>query len=410
MAERFPCLPWRLLIVTLINNMSSGRYGSRDSGENVAREPVKSKIVLLADKKEEYRTLRAEHTARQEKATYVSLAEARQNKLNVDWKKTKITKPALLGIKAWHDYPLQEISNFIDWSPFFLTWELKGKYPEILNHAKYGDEARTLFKDAQNLLKRILHEKFLTARAVVGLFPANTVHDDDIEIYADDSRKKILTTFHMLRQQLQKAPGDANLCLSDYIAPKDSGIKDYFGGFVCTTGIGIEKIVPAYEKAHDDYNAIMMKALADRLAEAFAEHLHQRVRKELWGYAKEESLSNEDLIRVKYKGIRPAPGYPACPEHTEKELLFDLLEAEKNAGVSLTESYAMLPAASVAGFYLGYPDSKYFSVGKVNRDQAEDYARRKGMDTASAEKWLSPFLAYSPGANSAVTRMFYEGR
>jgi len=351
---------------------------------------------FVGEKKQDYQRLREEHALKQKKLSYVSLSQARGNKLKVDWEKIKIKKPTRLGIKAWHSYSLAEIAKYIDWSPFFLTWELKGKYPDILEHPKYGPEARILLDDAQKLLKRILAERLLEARAAVGLFPANSVNEDDIEIYTDDSRNKVLTTFHMLRQQFVKSNGNPNLCLSDYIAPKSSGVKDYLGGFVCTAGIGIDEPVKTFEKAGDDYNAIMMKALADRLAEAFAERLHERVRTEFWGYAKEESLTSEDLIRIKYQGIRPAPGYPACPEHTEKRILFDLLQAEKDTGVTLTESFAMLPAASISGFYFSYPESKYFAVGKITKDQIQDYAVRKDMDLAAIEKWLSPNLAYEP--------------
>jgi 5-methyltetrahydrofolate--homocysteine methyltransferase len=313
---------------------------------------------------------------------------------NVIGKNVPITKPTFLGNRQLVDYPLDEISKYIDWSPFFHTWELKGKYPDIFENKTIGTQARELFKDAQAMLKKVIDEKMLSAKAVIGFYPANSINED-IEIYTDDSRKEILTTFHMLRQQsiLDKQP---NLALSDYIAPKDSGIKDYMGFFACTAGLGIEPHVKAYEADHDDYNSIMLKAIADRLAEAFAECLHEKVRKELWGYAPNENCSNEDLIKMKYPGIRPAPGYPACPEHTEKRTLFNLLDAENLAEVTLTESFAMLPASSVSGFYFAHPEARYFAVGKLTKDQLDDYTRRKKMKPEELERWLSPYLSYNP--------------
>jgi 5-methyltetrahydrofolate--homocysteine methyltransferase len=291
---------------------------------------------------------------------------------------------------------LAELAQYIDWTPFFATWELYGKYPAILTDSVVGEEATKVFADAHAMLKQLIDEKWLQANAVIGLWPANSV-GDDIEIYADETRTHVLETVHNLRQQNKKAAGQANYCLSDFVAPKSSGIADYIGGFAVTTGLGIEEHVARFEANHDDYSAIMLKALADRLAEAFAERLHQRVRQEFWGYASNETLSNEELITEKYRGIRPAPGYPACPDHTEKGLLFQLLDASKQTGISLTESYAMYPTAAVSGWYFGHPESKYFGLGKINRDQVEEYAQRKNMSLEDIERWLSPVLAYEPG-------------
>jgi len=291
---------------------------------------------------------------------------------------------------------LAELAQYIDWTPFFATWELYGKYPAILTDSVVGEEATKVFADAHAMLKQLIDEKWLQANAVIGLWPANSV-GDDIEIYTDETRTQVLETVHNLRQQNKKAAGQANYCLSDFVAPKSSGIADYIGGFAVTTGLGIEEHVARFEANHDDYSAIMLKALADRLAEAFAERLHQRVRQEFWGYASNETLSNEELITEKYRGIRPAPGYPACPDHTEKGLLFQLLDASKQTGISLTESYAMYPTAAVSGWYFGHPESKYFGLGKINRDQVEEYAQRKNMSLEDTERWLSPVLAYEPG-------------
>ena len=280
--------------------------------------------------------------------------------------------------------------------PFFQTWELSGRYPDILKDPVVGDAATKLYADAQEMLQRILQGKLLTARAVLGLFPANSAAHDDIHVYTDDSRTQVLTTLHTLRQQDEKPPGRPNRALADFIAPADSGLADYIGTFAVTAGIGTEELAKKYREQHDDYNAIMVQALADRLAEAYAERLHERVRREFWAYAGSEHLAVADLIKETYQGIRPAPGYPACPEHTEKATLFQLLDAPKNAGITLTESYAMWPGASVSGFYFSHPESRYFAVGKLNPDQVEDYARRKGMEVTVVERWLSSSLAYEP--------------
>ena len=355
---------------------------------NPAQRPA-----YAAKKKVDYEEIRVEHEARKAKIPFLTLEQARSNRFQDNWKNREITKPSFLGGRVLDNYPLETLRDYIDWTPFFLTWELKGRYPEILKDPKLGKEAQKLFDDAQKLLKEIIGKKWLTARGVIGFYPANSV-GDDIEIYEDDKRKKLLTVIHSLRQQTKKNEGQPNVALSDFIAPKDSGAADYMGFFVTTAGQGLDEVAQRFEKAGDDYSAIMAKALADRFAEAFAEHLHERVRKEFWGYQKDESLTRQELVREKYVGIRPAPGYPACPDHTEKRILFDLLQAEKTTGVKLTESFAMWPASSVSGYYFSHPQSSYFAVGKIAKDQVEDYARRKGMPLAEIEKWLSPNLAY----------------
>ena len=342
---------------------------------------------------DEYVAIRERHQNRSNETKRLPLAEARANAFKPDWAAYVPPAPTFIGLKAFHDYPLAEIAERIDWTPFFQAWELHGRHPKILTDAVVGEEAKKLFADAQAMLARIIEEKWLEARAVIGLFPANSV-GDDIEIYTDESRSKVAMTYHTLRQQAEKSPGKPNLALADFVAPKESGVKDYLGAFAVTAGIGIDARVAEYERNHDDYSAIMLKALADRLAEAFAELMHERVRREFWGYAKDEALSNEDMIAEKYRGIRPAQGYPACPEHTEKGPLFELLKAPENAGITITESFAMLPTAAVSGFYFAHPDSTYFALGKIGRDQVEDYAKRKGWDMATAEKWLAPVLGY----------------
>ena len=348
---------------------------------------------FVSDVKIEYEKIRVERKGRKSESKRHTLIEARQHGLKTDWQAYAPPKPHFLGLKVFENYPLAEISAHIDWTPFFQTWELAGRYPKILGDAVVGEAATNVFNDAQHMLKRLIDENWLQANVVIGIFPANS-DNEDIEIYSDESRTKISMTFHTLRQQVMKPPGRPNLCLADFIAPKDSGVKDYVGVFAVTTGIGIDARVAEYEKNHDDYSSIMLKALADRLAEACAELMHQRVRKEFWGYAPDENLSNAELIDEKYRGIRPAPGYAACPDHTEKGPLFDLLDAPKKVGITITESFAMLPTAAVSGFYFSHPESAYFSVGKVEKDQVEDYARRKGMDLAIMERWLAPVLAY----------------
>ncbi len=359
---------------------------------NLLSDTLKDDYV--AGIKADYEKVRQLHKGKKGQGPHHSHTEARRHGLKTDWAHYVPPVPAFLGVRVLKDYPLEEIAKNIDWTPFFQTWELAGRYPKILEDEVVGEEARSLFADAKAMLGRIIREKWLTANAVFGLFPANSVESDDIEIYSDESRTGVSMVFHNLRQQMVKPPGRPNLCLGDFIAPKESGVKDYIGAFAVTAGIGIETRLKAFEEAHDDYNGILLKALADRLAEAFAEHLHMRVRREFWAYAADENLDNEALVEEKYRGIRPAPGYPACPDHTEKEALFRLLDAEKSAGISLTESFAMLPASSVSGFYFSHPESSYFATGKVDRDQVEDYARRKGVEIGVMEKWLAPVLSY----------------
>jgi 5-methyltetrahydrofolate--homocysteine methyltransferase len=341
----------------------------------------------------EYQDVRTQRGSRKAEERHQSIGDARKNRLVIDWREQQPPKPCFVGIRTLDDYPLEELVPLIDWTPFFQTWELAGHYPAILKDPAVGPAATSLFKDAQALLGRIVRDRLLTARGVFGFFPANSV-GDDIEVYGDSNRSDRVASIHTIRQQMIKPPGRPNLALADFVAPRETGVADYVGIFAVTAGVGIEKLVAGFEAAHDDYNAILTKALADRLAEAFAELLHQRVRREFWGYAPDEALDNEGLIKERYQGIRPAPGYPACPDHTEKRILFDLLRAEDRAGITLTESFAMLPAASVSGYYFSHPQSQYFGVGKIGRDQVEDYARRKGMDVASVERWLSPNLNY----------------
>lgn len=356
---------------------------------------------LLGDKKEnyvknlkqEYDKIRENHQKKQQTKQLVSIDEARKNKFEIDWDSYRPQTPNNVGVHVFKDYSLREIKNYIDWTPFFQTWELAGRYPNILTDEVVGKEATKLFEDAQALLDKIISERWLTANAVVGIWPANAVGDDVI-LYEDNARSKPISKFCMLRQQTKKSKQANNMCLADFIAPKESGKQDYIGGFCVTTGGDIEKHLEKFEANHDDYNSIMLKALADRMAEAFAELMHETVRKSIWGYDQNEELTNEDLIKENYKGIRPAPGYPACPDHTEKTTLFELLNATENIGVSLTDSLAMYPASSVSGWYIGHPESKYFGLGKINRDQVEDYANRKGMSVAEMEKWLSPNLFY----------------
>jgi len=343
--------------------------------------------------KDEYNRMREQRAKRSANRKSFTLQQARDNAYKGDWENYTPPKPAFLGIKTFDDYSLAEISEYIDWTPFFHAWELAGKYPKILNDEVVGEEATTLFNDAQKMLKQIIDEKWLQARAVIGFFPANSV-GDDIEVYQDDERAEVRAVLHHLRQQMAKPSDRPNSCISDFVAPKDSGKKDYIGAFAVTAGIGIDEHVQRFEADHDDYNSILLKALADRLAEAFAECMHQRVRKEFWAYAPDESHSNDELIKEVYQGIRPAPGYPACPDHTEKATLWSLIEPDKNAGITITESFAMMPTAAVSGFYFSHPDAKYFGTGKIQRDQVADYAVRKGDSLATVERWLAPVLDY----------------
>lgn len=343
------------------------------------------------DLKSEYSEFREKFLNRQVEKDYVSIEEARQNKFKIDWENEQIFTPNQLGITVFENQDLRELLPFIDWSPFFRSWDLHGKYPQILEDEVVGAQAKELFKDAQVILKRILDEKLLTAKAIFGIFKANSNETDDILIFDENNDQK--TKFITLRQQAQRSKGKDYLALSDFIAPESSGKTDYMGAFCVTTGFGTDELAQEYEKANDDYNAIMVKALADRFAEAYAEFLHKKVRTEYWGYANQENLTNEELIAEKYKGIRPAPGYPACPDHLEKHAIWDLLKVEENIGVYLTESLAMFPTASVSGYYFGSPHAKYFGLGKIAEDQLKDYSVRKGISLQEARKWLNPNLA-----------------
>jgi 5-methyltetrahydrofolate--homocysteine methyltransferase len=345
--------------------------------------------------KAEYEKVRAQHKGKKGQGPRHTLEEARRHGLKTDWAAYTPPVPTFIGLKVLKDYPLEKIAERIDWTPFFQTWELRGRYPAILEDEAVGETARNLYRDARQMLSQIIEQKWLQANAVIGLFPANSVNGgDDIEIYSDESRSEVAMVWHNLRQQMVKPPGRPNSCFGDFIAPKETGVKDYIGAFAVTAGIGIDPHLENFEANHDDYNSILLKALADRLAEGCAEHMHERVRRDFWAYTAEEHLSNERLIAEEYRGIRPAPGYPACPDHTEKAALFKLLNASENAAITLTESYAMLPAAAVSGFYFSHPESAYFAVGKIDRDQLEDYARRKGWDIETAERWLAPVLGW----------------
>ena len=352
---------------------------------------------FIAEIQAEYAKVRESHLRNEARKSRVSLEDARANRFRCDWSSYKPPVPTFLGTRAFKNYDLKELTQYIDWSPFFATWELNGRFPAILDDNKVGPEARRLYADAQQLLERIVEERWLTANAVVGFWPANAI-GDDIELYTDETRTQRLTVLHTLRQQIARDPtrNRPHTALADFIAPRETGIADYIGVFAVTAGIGEEEAIAKYVKPHDDYTRIMLKALADRLAEAFAERMHERVRRELWGYAPDERLTNEELIAEKYRGIRPAPGYPAQPDHTEKGTLFKLLNATEVTGIRLTESYAMWPGAAVCGLYFSHPESHYFGVGKVERDQVEDYARRKGWSVEEAERWLSPVLNYLP--------------
>jgi len=345
---------------------------------------------FVADLRTEYEEVRAARAARQRDVPRQSLADARANRLKIDWSAAAPPRPTFEGIRVFEDVPLTELVPRIDWTPFFQTWELAGSYPAILEDPVVGEAAQHLWRDAQAMLTRIVEERWLTARAVVGFFPAHSDGAEDIVL------PTVGRTVHTIRQQMVKKDGRPNLALADFVAPADAGVPDWLGAFVVTTGIGLDERVAAFEAVQDDYSAILLKALADRLAEAFAERMHERVRRELWAYAPDEALDNQSIIREQYRGIRPAPGYPACPDHTEKRTLFDLLDAERLAGVHLTESYAMLPASAVSGWYFSHPQAQYFGVGKIERDQVEAYAERKGMGLAEAERWLAPILNYDP--------------
>ncbi len=363
--------------------------------QSLLSETLKSDFVAATEN--DYETIRENRAKRPNETRLSTLEEARKNKVKIDWANYIPLKPSFLGVKVFEDYPLEDLVERIDWSPFFEAWELAGRYPAILDDEIVGESARSLFADGQSMLKQMIAENWCTAKAVIGFYPANAI-DEDIKIYTDESRSETLATCHFLRQQMKKQMRAGklkpNVSLSDFVAPKESGVKDYMGFFAVTSGVGLEKKVEVFEAANDDYRALLLKVLADRLAEAFAERMHERVRKEFWGYCPEEALDNAALIKESYQGIRPAPGYGACPDHSEKEILFSLLNATETAGMTLTESGAMLPAASVSGYYFSHPESSYFGVGKVDKDQVHDYALRKGISAEEAERWLAPILAY----------------
>ena len=352
-----------------------------------------TRIKYMSDLKAEYDKFRQSFKKRSKVKSFLSIEEARENRYSIDWENTQITKPNNPGIHQIDHFDLKELEAFIDWSPFFRSWDLHGRYPDILEDKVVGEQATSLFKDAQVLLKRILDEKLLKAKAVYGLFPANTINSDDIEVRYEENSEEKTVLFRSLRQQLKKHGGKPNFALADFIAPKETGIQDYIGCFCVTTGFGTAELAKKFEEDLDDYNSIMIKALADRLAEAFAEYLHKKIRREDWGYAPEENLSNEELIKETYKGIRPAPGYPACPDHLEKLSIWEILKVKERIGVKLTESLAMWPAASVSGYYFANPEARYFGLGKIKDDQVKDFAERKGIPLKQAEKWLNPNIA-----------------
>jgi 5-methyltetrahydrofolate--homocysteine methyltransferase len=365
---------------------------------NVQREEVQQFVKAY---KKEYQKLREDHSSRILAKSMLSFSQASRNAFALDWNNYKVQKPSFLGIRVYEDFPIEALVKYIDWSPFFHSWEIKGKYPDVFDNPTYGQEARHLFDDANALLQSVIQNKWLTAKATIGMFPANSV-GEDIEVYhfeesngmVREDRNKVNYVLHHLRQQNKKADGLPNYSLADFIAPKDTGLQDYIGSFVVSAGFGTDELAEKFEADHDDYRSILIKALSDRLAEALAEKMHETVRQKLWGYDPAEQLSNEQLIREKYRGIRPAPGYPACPDHLEKKTLFDMLRIRDNIGVELTESLAMYPAASVSGWYFSNPASRYFAVNRILKDQVVDYARRKEMSVSEIEKWLSPVLGY----------------
>jgi 5-methyltetrahydrofolate--homocysteine methyltransferase len=375
---------------------------SRSVGVCQSLVTPETRVAYVSGIKGDHQRRREQHAAKRVKLPQVTLSEARTNGQRLDWSTYRPPVPRFLGVRTFDDYPLEELSRYIDWMPFFHAWEFAGKFPDILTDPTVGEAASNLYADARRMLRDIARSHWLTARGVLGLFPAQTVDHDDIELYLDESRSAVLARLHHLRQQKDKSEGQNHECLADFVAPRASGVPDYLGAFAVTAGVGIEQHVERFERAHDDYSAILLKALADRLAEAFAECLHQRVRREFWGYSADEQLSNEQLVREEYRGIRPAPGYPACPDHTEKATLWQLLDPEQRVGIRLTESFAMYPTAAVSGFYFSHPAARYFGVGKIARDQVEDYAKRKGWSLAQAERWLAPNLGYEPQDSAAA--------
>ena len=358
------------------------------------------RVTYIDDVRQEYANIAEAHARGREEKRRLSLADARANRFRIDWTGYTPPKPTFTGVRVFVDYDLAELVPYIDWTPFFSTWEMRGAFPAILDDDLYGPAARSLYDDARAMLAKMVAEKWLSARAVVGFWPANAV-GDDIALYADEGRDTSLATLHGLRQQMARGSARANFCVADFVAPRDSGLADYVGAFAVCTGFGEEAVARRFAEANDDYSKILSQALADRLAEAFAERLHERVRREFWAYAPDEALDNTGLIAEAYRGIRPAPGYPAQPDHTEKGTLFSLLGATERVGIELTESYAMWPGAAVSGVYFSHPDSQYFGVGKIDRDQVADYAARKAMTVAEVERWLAPVLNYDPALKAA---------
>jgi 5-methyltetrahydrofolate--homocysteine methyltransferase len=359
-----------------------------------------TKVTFIEQVRAEYAKAAAAHERAEAEKRRLPLADARNNAFRPDWSAYTPPKPTFLGTRTFGDFDLKELADYIDWTPFFQTWELKGRYPAILEDEKQGEAARALWVDAQAMLAEIIEQKWFAPKAVIGFWPASAV-GDDVRLFTDDQREDELATFFTLRQQLSKRDGKPNMALSDFIAPIESGKPDYLGGFVVTAGMEEVAIAERFERANDDYSSILVKALADRFAEALAEYMHMKVRREFWGYAADETLTSSELIAETYRGIRPAAGYPAQPDHTEKTTLFRLLEAERNVGVRLTESYAMWPGSSVSGLYYAHPDAYYFGVAKVERDQVIDYAQRKGMEVQEVERWLGPILNYIPNKVAA---------
>jgi 5-methyltetrahydrofolate--homocysteine methyltransferase len=364
-------------------------------------EPASRQEIVEKNRKDNARR-RDQHANKKRLAPQLSLSQARERKYEIDWQSYEPPAPSFLGNRVFEDIDLAVLRDYIDWMPFFNAWEFHGKFPQILDDATVGEAATSLFEDATTMLDRIIEEKWLTARAVLGFHPANTDAHDDVVVYADEQREEVRHRLVQLRQQRAKAEGHAQSCLADFVAPTGNGHADYVGAFAVTAGIGIDEHVERFEQAHDDYSAIVLKALADRLAEALAEYMHELTRCKFWGYAAGEQLTNEDLIAEAYRGIRPAPGYPACPDHTEKAKLWELLDVEASIGLRLTDSFAMYPTAAVSGFYFSHPEAKYFAVGKIDRDQVESYAARKNFSIHEAERWLAPNLGYDPNAASAA--------